>query len=339
MKVLHVIKRVDLAGGAERLISEILSRNEDHFVLYYFGGESFYKLPSERVIKAKSTLHAMITCFLRRKDFDLFHLHLFPSIYFSALLGSRSIIHEHNSYNRRREIRSLRWLETIIYRRPALILAISDAVKHSLSEWIRSEKKIFVLHNFVSPIPVKYDKGLTTENAAQRRVLMVASFTSQKRQDLVIRAVPFLPENVKIYFAGDGPKLQEMKALVQSMRLAERVVFLGNVKEIREEYRKASLCILLSNWEGFGLTIVEAAQHGLITLVSNVPGARDIVPDKAWIIEDDAPQAVAQKISRVLEDKGSDISADAIKKFGGRFDVNEYLRNLDLIYKGAIEND
>lgn len=339
MKVLHVVKRVDLAGGAERLISEIASRNEDHFVLYYFGGESFYKLPPERVFKAKGMLHAIMTCFLRRKDFALFHLHLFPSIYFSALLGSRSIIHEHNSYNRRREIRSLRWLESIIYRRPALVVAISDAVKHSLSEWIRSEKGIAVLYNFVTPIPVKYEKALITENTAPRRVLMVASFTSQKRQDLVIRAVPFLPQDIKIYFAGDGPKLHEMRTLVQSMGLTEQVVFLGNVKEIHEEYRKAGLCILLSNWEGFGLTIIEAAQHGLITLVSDVPGARDIVPDKSWIIEDDAPQAVAQKISRALEGKGSDINSDTIREYAGKFDVNEYLRNLDLLYKNAVEDN
>jgi len=93
-------------------------------------------------------------------------------------------------------------------------------------------------------------------------------FDRQKNVGLLIRAFRGIKEtHLKLLLVGDGPSLESYK------RLAEgdgRIIFAGSVgdDETSSIYNISSLFVLPSFWEGFSLTVLEAASHSLPLVLS-----------------------------------------------------------------------
>lgn len=331
-RVLHVIRRLDIAGGAERIVAELV-RNEQHYdVLVYKGGDSFFDLGGRNVIRARNIVHALWLCMSLRARYETFHLHLFPSIYFSLFLGKKSIIHEHNTHNARREKAIFRPVEWLIYRRARSVLAISEATRTALQGWIGKRLRIHVQHNFVAPVSMAQVIADTPRSGGSKHLVMVASFTAQKRQDLLIRAMVGLPEGVHVSFAGTGPTLDACKSLADNLGLIHRVCFLGAVSDVSTLYTGADLCVLVSHWEGFGLVVVEAAQFGVPTLVSDVEGLRDICPDPRLLFKGEDPSVLAGQIQRLLSSEEARVSKQELQVFATKFGIEDYVKRLEDFY-------
>lgn len=333
-KVLHIIKRLDVAGGAERIVAELARTQQTHDVLIYGGRESFYDLGDTKLYCARGLLMAILQAFRLRRQYRTFHLHLFPTIYFALFFGQQVVIHEHNTHNKRRKIALFRPLEWVIYRRARAIVAISDATKSALVHWIGHAPAIHVIPNFTTNLqPTNITEHQTEKTDASSYVLaMVASFTDQKRQDLAIKALVDLPSFVSIVFAGEGPRLSECQALANSLGVGDRVTFAGAVKDIADVYRRADLCLLVSHWEGFGLVVLEAASFGVPTVVSNVKGLREVCPDDRFILPQATYAALARKIMEVLPLARSSDVRDAFKAYAKSYDITPYIYHLNNIY-------
>lgn len=331
-KILHVIKRLDVAGGAERIVAELLRHEPDHDVLVFNGRDSFFNLGGRDVIRASSIPHALWLCLRLYGRYDIFHLHLFPAIYFALLIGKKSIIHEHNTHNRRREFAVFRLIEWLVYRRARSVFAISEAAKNSLRGWIGPRPKIHVLPNFVAPLPAAAGRKEVATRPLCKQVLMVASFTPQKRQDLLIRAISLIDEDVHLSFAGVGPTLESCKILARSLGQCHRVTFCGAVADVGALYSNADLCVLVSHWEGFGLVVVEAAQHGVPTVVSDVDGLREICPDGDLLFKGQRSDDLALHIQQVLSGRKCKISAEELRQFAARYSLWEYSSKLKSLY-------
>jgi glycosyltransferase involved in cell wall biosynthesis len=333
-RVLHVIKRLDIVGGAERIVAELVRKLPHHDVLVYGGGDSFFDLGTREVMRAKNILHALWLCVALRGEYSTFHLHLFPSIYFAFILGKKSIIHEHNTHNARRNHAIFRPIEWLIYRRARKVLAISEATKTALQCWVGQGPNIHTLLNFVPPIfkvPAQVDMPRPCD---QKHLVMVASFTMQKRQELLIRSMCALPEGVHVSFAGIGPKLDACKSLVEELGLSHRVNFLGAVSDVAALYADADLCVLLSHWEGFGLVVIEAAQCGVPSLVSDVEGLRDVCPDPCLLFKGGDAIALAKQIDQILSREITKVNSQELLDFASKFGIEGYINKLESIYAG-----
>lgn len=334
-KVLHVIRRLDVVGGAERLVSELVRYSPEHDVLIFDGAECFFDLGEREVIRAQGFLRAMWLCMKLRRNYDIIHLHLFPAIYLSLALGKRSIIHEHNTHNARRDLKVFWLIERWVYRRAKSVVAISMAAKEALRAWVGAGPKIFVLENFAPKQPPREPKPKSHNGSATKRLLMVASFTEQKRHDLVIRALATLPYEYELAFAGTGPKLTECKNLVKKLGLDLRVSFYGAVKDVGALYDQADLCILASHWEGFGLVVLEAAQYGVPSLVSNVPGLRDICPHESLLFTGKSPEDLGAHIQELLSvQDGLPMSRQQLEAYAASFGFEKYMKRLEDCYAG-----
>ena len=121
------------------------------------------------------------------------------------------------------------------------------------------------------------------QNGIYKLVQLGRMYTPHKGQDLLVRALDILLrkgiKNFKMHFIGDGPSMEEMKKLSESLGLREFVVFEGR-KTQKEVYRQ--LCgydvfVQPSRLEGFGLTVAEAMAAKLPVLVSNLPGPMEVI--------------------------------------------------------------
>ena len=112
-----------------------------------------------------------------------------------------------------------------------------------------------------------------------KNLIMVARLqNNHKRFDLVIKAMKKLQEfNIKIY--GDGPDKENLQALIAQEKV-ENVYLMGGTNKIQEALDKASIFIMTSDFEGYGITNIEAMRRGLPIILRNTfEAAQDIIVD------------------------------------------------------------
>ena len=106
----------------------------------------------------------------------------------------------------------------------------------------------------------------------------------------------------RLTIVGDGPDMQQTKSLAEKLRL-QRVSFEG-FKDPRPYYQRASLFMMTSAFEGFGMTLVEAQQYGVVPLAMDTYGSlHDIIADgqNGEIIADNDLDEYARKLRILME--------------------------------------
>lgn len=141
--------------------------------------------------------------------------------------------------------------------------------------------KMTAIHNCipdVAPNLVRdWDKAETHDFL---NCIVVARFTKQKRNIEVLQIVRELLDagkNIKVTFVGDGPDFNKAKMVADELQLGDSVVFLGARTDVAELLPKFDVFLLLSNWEGFPISIIEAMRAGLPVIASDVGGVKEAV--------------------------------------------------------------
>lgn len=124
---------------------------------------------------------------------------------------------------------------------------------------------------------------------------------SKKQLDVLIRGFYLfhlvVPESQLILF-GDGPLRQNLKRLVQSLNIAESVLFSGVVSkdQLATELPKCHVCVHPSSAEGMSNAVLEAAACGLHLVVSDVSAG---VAEDAVVLQQVTPFEIAKELCRV----------------------------------------
>lgn len=136
-------------------------------------------------------------------------------------------------------------------------------------------EKLITIHNGLADIPSQLQ---ASPDAHPVSIVMVARFDRQKDQATLIEALHHLPEG-RLQLIGDGPNLAAVQALIDRLQLGDRVQCLGYRDDVAQQLAQAQIFALISNWEGFPYTIVEAMRAGLPVVASNVGGVEEAVVD------------------------------------------------------------
>jgi glycosyltransferase involved in cell wall biosynthesis len=110
----------------------------------------------------------------------------------------------------------------------------------------------------------------------------VGRFDPQKNHDFILQIANELKNksfNFKFIFIGDGVLFERINSKVKMLKLDSKVIFVGKTKRPNIYYHMMDLFILPSNFEGLGISLVEAQVNGLNCIVS------DEIPDEAVISE------------------------------------------------------
>jgi glycosyltransferase involved in cell wall biosynthesis len=243
------------------------------------------------------------------RSVDIVHAHLFPSFFWVALaVGLRRNIHavytEHSTTNRRREYGLLGLADMLAYRKYSRIICISEGVKKQLDHYLpaAAAKSVVVyngidLREFTNRQAEKSVRG----DASQPLVVCVANLIDYKGQDVLIRSLALLPEEVHVALAGRGPQEARLRELAASLGVTGRVRFLGYVSDVASVYNAARICVIPSLWEGFGMVAVEAMASGVPVVASRIPGLAEVVGIAGLLFEAGNPADLAEKISILLK--------------------------------------
>lgn len=112
------------------------------------------------------------------------------------------------------------------------------------------------------------------------RLVMVARLSRWKDQSTLLHALSDLKDlDWQLDLVGDGPLRGQVEKLAQRLGLTSRVTFCGFRLDIPERLAQAQVFLLISKWEGFPRSILEAMRAGLPVVASDVGGVPESVVD------------------------------------------------------------
>ncbi len=360
MRLLQVINSLG-AGGAEKLVAEtsILYKKmgiDVDVLLFDDTQSSLYNEVIKNNIKIYSSKKRniynpfnILTIKHHLKKYDIVHVHLFPALYWTSISNILSfnnnniIFTEHNTTNRRRNMIIFKLLDKIIYHQFKKIVSISDAVDSSLKSHLGKSfsKKITKIYNgidlekFQNAIPYnKEDLGLISTD---KIIIQVSSFTPQKDQKTLIKALRQLPSYIKLLLVGNGPLLEEHEKLAQKYDLNNRIKFLGIRNDVPRLLKSADIIVLASHYEGLSLSCIEGMSSGKPLVASNTPGLGDIVYEAGLVFEDSNTKELSEIINNLITDEQlyHTITKKCLKR-SKTFDVNNMVLNYKKLYEDIL---
>jgi glycosyltransferase involved in cell wall biosynthesis len=140
---------------------------------------------------------------------------------------------------------------------------------------------------------------------AGRIVLSVAAKRPHKNQELLVRALPHLPGDLRLVLVGHDEGYGSLiSAVADDLSLAHRVTLLDYVPDAELEalWRMAACAAFPTRAEGFGLPVLEAMRRGVPVACSDLPVLREVAGDAAETFSPDDAEGAAAAILRAMSD-------------------------------------
>ncbi|MCC2569891.1 glycosyltransferase family 4 protein, partial [Campylobacter coli] len=174
-----------------------------------------------------------------------------------------------------------------------------------LDKWQKWHKNIQVIPNFLPFISLK------TSNLSQKVVLSAGRFTKEKGflRLIDIWEIVKKDENFKewnLHIVGDGLLKEKILHKIQAKKLEHSIILLPFNQNIEEEYLKASIYVMASHFEGFGMVLAESASYTIPSIAFDINnGPSDIIDNKksGFLIEDGNLQEFANKLKILMQDE------------------------------------
>ncbi len=163
------------------------------------------------------------------------------------------------------------------------------------------------------------------------KVLFVGRLVALKGVDMVIEAsAPLLRDRqITLQIIGDGPELQNLRNLAQSLGIGDKVDFKGWIdrKIIGDFYKMSHIFAFASIKEFGGGALIEAMSFGLIPIVADYGGPSEIVTsDCGFKVTMQNRDLMIQKITSHLRELASNHTlAKTLSQHSRQRIVDEYL--------------
>ena len=164
----------------------------------------------------------------------------------------------------------------------------------------------------VIPNPVPVPQGVAPIDQEPSRPLVVACAARLFRHkgiDRVIRAIAILQSmgvDAVLRVAGEGPRRAELEALAADLGIADRVLFLGWVRDMSSFYKESHVVVHAAESESFGLVVAEAMAHGRPVVVTPalLKSLSFLAPGENALITSGAPEAIARCLYEAVRTPG-----------------------------------
>lgn len=207
--------------------------------------------------------------------------------------------------------------ERIRYGRAAGILAISHATKRDVCQILGLEPArvevawLGVDHDRFRAQPSESDASRVASILGSDAPYVLYLGAGDPRKDLDTLVTAFAKSKTKqeaqLVIAGPvgNQRVRSLNALARSYGLEDRVRLLGYVPEdaVPALYRRARINAFVSQYEGFGLPVVEGFACGTPTITSSRSSLEEVAGDAALIVPCGDPGALQEAVDRLFFDE------------------------------------
>ena len=188
------------------------------------------------------------------------------------------------------------------------LTANSNATAETVSKAydIPSEKiKTIYLGLDLDCIPI--DDQLENERLHKPTLLLVGGNVQRKGLPVILKTMPELLKEIPglmLQVIGKNKNIDRMKKLAGKLGVMDCVEFVGWIppEKIKTYYRKASVFVMPSLMEGFGLVFLEAMAQGLPVIGGNVGGTLELIKDEenGYLVNPGDVSTLGEKIRELL---------------------------------------
>lgn len=355
MNILNLIFSFNV-GGAEKMLVDILGNwqnKEDNLHLCIINDDYDSELLDE-IDKDSVKIHLLnripkssklsktdeLRKIIKENNIEAIHCHNNDTLKY--LIISRALkrrhnvfltIHDTNIYNRFSKA-------DIILHKMFLtkVIAISKSVQKSITDINKKKGFTKVVYNGVDHR--KFIKK-SQKQTGRKNILCVARIVPDKKgQDVLIKAISELEnkENVICSFAGGNPSGQDniskLKLMAQDLGLKNEIEFLGNRSDVARLLSNTDLFVLPSNYEGFGIVIIEAMMAKVPVIASDIDGPKELISDgeNGYLFEAGNHEDLANKIETVIQNDNTDLIENAYNTAVEKFSIANMINSLRDVY-------
>lgn len=221
------------------------------------------------------------------------------------------------------------------------IITVSDQAKRDIQRDFEVEAdRIRTVYNGidtstfrpVSGVSRRPDFLLTTSNVMPMKGLSV----------LLKAFAALVPEypHLQLGVIGERDEMGMTSQLMQRLNISEQVTFHAQISTERmvELYSRATLAVVPSLYEGFGLPAGEAMACGAPVVATETGGLPEVVGDHGVLVEPNDPNALAKGIARLLEDpeKRSELSRRGRDRITSTFSWSRAAGEVLETYRNAL---
>lgn len=365
LHVLHVVHGLTTGGMENGVINLCHRLPGDAFrssiAVFSAGGSMESRVDQQRVPVVRLSRRfgndpgtvAHLARYCRENHVDILHSHCWSTLLESWLASRllRGVKTIHGEHGLVEDKLRRRLAQRFIWPRMNRILSVSAELADRLSAIVGfPRERIEVIPNGVDterffPRVQDTDSIRSQWNLPARVFLlgMIGRFVDFKDHAGVIRALNRLGErggDVHLALAGSGPLLEETRKLAESLGVASRVHFLGEVEQIPELL--CSLDGLISNSshrEGMSNVVLEAMACGVPVLATRVAASPELLGDGAYgtLISPRSPDELAEAILRLKADpaRGASLRDRALERIRSHYSLAAMCAGYAQLYRSV----
>ena len=356
--ILHVITTINLGGAEKQLLTLAACQSEAGFdVEVVFLKDEATLLKDFSRLGVKVDLGFAQLGFLRqwlklkRRHFQensVVHAHLPRAELLCALAlkSKRFIVTRHNSeaFFPKGPIRLSKLLSRFVLNRSFASISISKAVANYLKN---SEEMSGTQDNHVIYYGIKNTSVSPRRNprvvSGPIQVGTVSRLVPQKNLPLLLFALKELNSKespgFNLTIVGSGPLKTELQSLSADLGIEEMVTWKEQLQEVLPFYRSLDVFVLPSNYEGFGLVLLEAMSQGIPVIARRVSAIPEVMGEEhPGLIDSISPVDLALKIQTLTSNQvalRSCLQYQAKRLLG--FPIEKSQREHELIYLRLLE--
>lgn len=193
---------------------------------------------------------------------------------------------------------------------------------------INMDNNVYLSFN---PVVVKNMLIPYSENRSHFVYIGRLEFEGDKRVRDLINAFSLVKGDWELTIIGDGEDKVKLQLLAKELGINENINWLGWKSNPWEWIQDATALVLTSDFEGFGMVLVEAMSYGIPCISSNCPtGPTDIIqPNKnGWFYTPRQVEELTEIIEMIIKDPNCLYNQMDIKDSIKQFESNYVIENL-----------
>ncbi len=274
---------------------------------------------------------------------DIIHAHnIFYSGYMAAKLGEAynipTVLTEHSSNFLRGRVflsgqhrvaeETLAGIHTIS--------AVSDVLARALKRYM-PRRTVYITGNVVN---THLFKAMPAPPLSPFVVSIVGSLIKLKRIELAIEAFAraFPHDEAVLYIGGDGPLRSELEAVAKKHGIGQRVKFYGRLSRqgVRDLFHRSHVVLSASDFETFGITLIEALSCGRPIIATRSGGPQDFVTDEVGILVPKNNSAAMAEALRTIRENYTRYQPQALHDYvEARYSEAAIVQRLTELYEQA----
>lgn len=356
MKILLLIGDITIGGGAERVVCNLANSFNElgydvEILSFYKDGEKslyeihknvkinfFYKIPRKQVFK---------------KPFYKLYYKYYESYILKQKYKDINVMIYNNCsqfpFFKNKNTKYIKLIHEIFKRYQSRNNFFDNLVILSFCElelWKKHHKNVSVIPNFIPNISKK------KSNSSQKNILSIGRITLEDQKGF-LRLIDIwkMVQKKEVYkdwtltIVGEGELKKTIEQKIKAYKLENSIILKPFTKEIEKEYLKASIYVMTSYFESFGMVLIESANYNIPSISFNIhSGPKEIIENEksGFLIEDGNLQEFADKICLLMNNESlrKQMGENAKKKIKHTFSKeaimhqwSKFFKNINKFYK------